>query len=487
MNIANIITLTRIAFLPLIIVLVMQENPVAAGWAVIFFTLAILTDIIDGYVARKRAEITRIGSFLDPFADKILVMGLLLVFVVQGKFFITPFVFLLLRDVIVGVIRWLASQDDIVIPEENFRKQLIYTQYGIIYGLLFRDFFFHSLAFEYVPWAEWFVFIFTAVALVLATASMIYHAVLYGKSAHQHWKESKKVEAGKIVILANRKSSGFHDRYRRHLLRLFSKRREAELHYLPFAPDMYQHTEKIVDTADHLIIAGGDGSFESALNYRPFWKKKLGFFPLGAGNAYYSYFYKGKRFEYLRSRFHFSEGLMDVLELEWDHHKIQTTFIAVGIDAEVVRWQKGQQRGFSGYLASSLRTVLQSKSGYDLSCSIDGKKHHFPNCVNFTLGKIPYYGFALRSLLGRVLPDDGLVYATTVVNIHSHFLNKAVRFWGLILGLLNIDKPPLISLRGKEIVLKSKTPFSLQAGGDFLGFTDHLKVRVVRKQKVLVI
>ncbi|MBI2145942.1 hypothetical protein HYU22_01215 [Candidatus Woesearchaeota archaeon] len=178
---------------------------------------------------------------------------------------------------------------------------------------------------------------------------------------------------------------------------------------------------------------------------------------------------------------------MDVLELEWNHRKIQTTFIALGIDADVIRYQKGQQRGFLGYLASSLRTVLWSKNGYDLNCYVDGKKFHFPNCVNFTLGKIPYYGFAMRSLLGRVVPDDGKVYATAVINTHAHLLNKAVRLWGLLLALTNTDKPPLLSLRGKEIILASKRPFPLQAGGEFLGHATSLKVRVVRKQQVLVI
>ncbi len=487
MNLANLITLTRIAFLPLIIILILQETSAASAWALVVFVVAIITDIVDGYVARKRAEITRIGSFLDPFADKILVMGLLLVFVWRGGFWITPFIFFIVRDLAVGIVRWLASQDDILIPEESYRKSLIYLQYGIIFSLLFRDFFWYALLFDSAVLSEWAIFLLTASVLILAAASIVHHAVRYGKGAHKHWKERKKIEAGEIVILTNRKSSGYHDRYRRHLLRLFAKRRGAELQYLPTTPDMYQGIEKTIGTADNLIIAGGDGSFESALNYRPFWKKKLGFFPLGAGNAYYSYFYKGKRFEYLRSRFHFQKALMDVLELEWNHRKIQTTFVALGIDAEVVRWRKGRQRGFAGYVASSLRTILKSQSGHEIDCSVDGKKYHFQNCVNFTLGKIPYYGFAMRSLLGRVGPDDGQVYATAVINTHARFLNKAVRFWGLLLALTNTEKPPLVSLRGQEILLKSKTPFSLQAGGEFLGHTTSLKVRVVRKQKVLVI
>ncbi|MBI2145943.1 CDP-alcohol phosphatidyltransferase family protein [Candidatus Woesearchaeota archaeon] len=286
MNLANIITLTRIAFLPLLILLILQETATASAWAMVLLGVAIITDIVDGYVARKRAETTRIGSFLDPFADKILVMGLLLLFVLQGKFWKVPFVFFIVRDVSVGIVRWLASQDDILIPEESYRKSMVYLQYAILFSLLLEDFFWYSSLFDQALMSAVALFVLTAAVLVLAAASILYHALHYGKGAHKHWQERKKVEAGTMVILANPQSSAYNDRYRRHLLRLFAKRRGAEVHYLPAAPNMYRSVEKNIAPTDNLIIAGGDGSFESALNYRPFWNKKLGFFPLGAGNAY---------------------------------------------------------------------------------------------------------------------------------------------------------------------------------------------------------
>ena len=81
MNIANLIALFRIAVLPVIAYLIYQETATALLWAVILLILAIISDMVDGYVARKRNEVTKIGSFLDPFADKILAVGLLFVFV----------------------------------------------------------------------------------------------------------------------------------------------------------------------------------------------------------------------------------------------------------------------------------------------------------------------------------------------------------------------------------------------------------------------
>ena len=98
MNIANLIALFRILILPVIAYLIYQETATALFWAIILLILAIISDIVDGYVARKRNEVTKIGSFLDPFADKILALGLLLVFVLRGTFSAWIFSFFIFRD-----------------------------------------------------------------------------------------------------------------------------------------------------------------------------------------------------------------------------------------------------------------------------------------------------------------------------------------------------------------------------------------------------
>ena len=56
-----------------------------------------------------------------------------------------------------------------------------------------------------------------------------------------------------------------------------------------------------------------------------------------------------------------------------------------------------------------------------------------------------------------------------------------------ILTPLRLEHPPLVSINGKEITLKSEVPFPIQAGGEFLGYSQWIKVRVVRQQRVLVI
>ena len=251
---------------------------------------------------------------------------------------------------------------------------------------------------------------------------------------------------------------------------------------------MFSGIDATMREVKQIIIAGGDGSFEGALNYRPFRSRSLGFFPLGAGNAYYSYFYKGKRFEYLRSQFDFKEINLDVLEVEWEGGKKQTTFLGIGIDAEVMRQSKTRsQHGFLDYVAGSYRTLVGVEGNFALWVQVDDEVFEWKNCPNLIFGKIPYLGFGVRSLVGDVVVDDGLVYGVACVNAHSAFFNKPLRLWGLFLGMMGVEKLPLVSLRGRNVFVKSEKPFALHAGGEFLGDVSWIRVRVVRKQKVLVI
>ena len=79
MNLPNSITLSRIAMIPLFLWILSPHFPVAGTngeqeiLASVLFVLASITDGLDGYLARKRAQITTMGMLLDPIADKIMV------------------------------------------------------------------------------------------------------------------------------------------------------------------------------------------------------------------------------------------------------------------------------------------------------------------------------------------------------------------------------------------------------------------------------
>jgi CDP-diacylglycerol---glycerol-3-phosphate 3-phosphatidyltransferase len=491
MNIANLIALFRIVILPIIAYLIYQETATTLLWAIILLILAIISDIADGYVARKRNEVTKIGSFLDPFADKILAVGLLFVFVLRDVFSLWILLFFIFRDILIAVFRWLSSNENLHIAEKWHGQLMVYSKIAIVLGLLLEEFFVYQNWFNdnFLIFINMFTMLAIFLAVLFAFLAIIYYGLSYWRGLHKRKKMGKKLEKEDLIILANRKARGYKDKYRRRLLRVFAKRRKAPIHYLPHnQKDMLTGSSEHVKKIPHVMIAGGDGSFESALDYKPFHKKSLGFFPLGAGNAYYSYFYRGKRFEYLRSRFNFREIDLDILEVEWEKGKKQTTFLTLGIDSEVARLSKERTvHGFADYVKASWKALMRSKADYDFECKISGKKLVLNNCSNLTLAKIPYYGYGVRSLLGEVNVNDGKVYGLAVMNTHNVFFNKVVRLWGLILGMFNMEKHPLLKLKGKKFEIRSEVPFPVQAGGEFLGYTEWVKVRVIRKQKVLVI
>ena len=485
MGLENIISLLRVSFVPVIILLLWQEEIITSVAALLVLFLLLCTSIWQHYHFRKKKSVS--GSFFRPLTDKFIIFILLLFYVWQGSFLVILFALFLFRDAVVLLIRWLAAQDGVIIHEEEYSAVIIYTYFAIIFSLLVNDLLIYLELYSGIKIAQWFLFLFTVLAVILTLFSIIHHGVVYLRGLRWRKQSGKEITPEKIVILANPKASGYHDGYRRHLLNIFARRRKAAVLYLPQQQEMYHKVEQKLKHIPHVVIAGGDGSFESALNYPPFQDKSLGFFPLGSGNAYYSYFYQGKRFEYLRSRFQFREAELDVLEIEHDHGKTQTTFVTVGYDAEVIHHRPMGKFGFFWYMIAALKVAFTLPTAYSLHCTVGTRKVWLRNAINFNLGKIPYYGFALRSLVGPVQPDDHLVYGLALVNTHSRWWNKPVRGLGLLMAALNLEKPPVISFKGKKIIIESKEPFPLQAGGEFLGYSKMLKVRVKRKQKVLVI
>ena len=84
LNLANILTLLRIAAIPVVVVCFYSPLEYARPLAAILFGLAAVTDMIDGWVARKYGQMSRFGEFLDPVADKLMV-AIVLVMLVQAQ------------------------------------------------------------------------------------------------------------------------------------------------------------------------------------------------------------------------------------------------------------------------------------------------------------------------------------------------------------------------------------------------------------------
>jgi len=112
MTTANKITLVRIALIPVFMILLLMGMTYGA-FAV--FVLASITDFIDGYIARKYNQITDFGKFMDPLADKLLVISSMVVFTEWGRFPSWALMLVLTREFAVTGLRLVAVENGRVI------------------------------------------------------------------------------------------------------------------------------------------------------------------------------------------------------------------------------------------------------------------------------------------------------------------------------------------------------------------------------------
>ncbi len=121
-NLPMALTYSRILAAPVILGILMS-GWVWSGWAsAVVFILASLTDWLDGYFARRFQSISKMGSLMDPIADKILVLGAIVMLLAMAR--VDPImVFLFVaRDVFIGGIRSVAAADQVIIAAKPFGK-----------------------------------------------------------------------------------------------------------------------------------------------------------------------------------------------------------------------------------------------------------------------------------------------------------------------------------------------------------------------------
>ncbi|MDD5687672.1 MAG: CDP-diacylglycerol--glycerol-3-phosphate 3-phosphatidyltransferase [Elusimicrobia bacterium] len=118
MNIANKITLARILMVPFFIYFMIYDSFLMRLIALLIFSIASITDTIDGYLARKHGTITNFGKFIDPLADKLLVNAALISFVEIRELSIPPWMVITIisREFIITGLRSLAASKDVIIP-----------------------------------------------------------------------------------------------------------------------------------------------------------------------------------------------------------------------------------------------------------------------------------------------------------------------------------------------------------------------------------
>lgn len=114
-NLPNLLTFARILVIPLFIWLTYDADPLNSFWAGFVFAAAAVTDVVDGYLARRWNLITVTGKFLDPLADKLIVMAALVMMVRLGRIPAWIVIILLAREFIVLGLRTIAASEGMVI------------------------------------------------------------------------------------------------------------------------------------------------------------------------------------------------------------------------------------------------------------------------------------------------------------------------------------------------------------------------------------
>ena len=152
MNLPNILTLSRIAAVPLVVMLLLFESKQNCFWAAVIFTAASITDWLDGYLARKWGIVTILGKFLDPLADKLIVMAALIMLIPLDRVPAWAVFVVLARELIVSGIRSIASSEGIVIAASDLGKYKTIFQMVAIVGLLlhYRYYWFFGVQFDFL-------------------------------------------------------------------------------------------------------------------------------------------------------------------------------------------------------------------------------------------------------------------------------------------------------------------------------------------------
>jgi cardiolipin synthase len=172
-DLPNLLTLSRIAAIPLLVALVALRTPLGDTAACIVFSAAAITDYFDGKIARQRQTVSGFGRMLDPIADKLLVGAALMLLAGMGRmsdYALYPAIIILLREILVSGLREYLAELRIGLPVTRLAKWKTGFQMGALGTLIGGDTAAQVLHLSFLPVSvigE--VMLWTAAALTLLT------------------------------------------------------------------------------------------------------------------------------------------------------------------------------------------------------------------------------------------------------------------------------------------------------------------------------
>ena len=139
MNLANKLTIMRIILIPLFLVFILVKDiPYGSLIALLIFELASITDKVDGYIARSRNQITNFGKFMDPLADKMLVISALIALVECGLIPSWMVIVIIAREFAISGLRMLAASEGLIVAASWWGKIKTVIQIAATMALLLR-------------------------------------------------------------------------------------------------------------------------------------------------------------------------------------------------------------------------------------------------------------------------------------------------------------------------------------------------------------
>ena len=172
LNLPNLLTMGRIAIIPLVLWLLQRGSPNDCVVAALVYSGAALTDLLDGYLARRMNIVSVLGKFLDPLADKLLVMASLVWMVPLGRISEWAVILLLGREISVTALRSIASSGGLVIAAGGGGKTKTALQMAGILCLIIGYPYHLSLGFIDLGWVD-----LVNVGRVLVYASLVFSLV----------------------------------------------------------------------------------------------------------------------------------------------------------------------------------------------------------------------------------------------------------------------------------------------------------------------
>ena len=139
LNAANVLTLVRVALIPVLVAVLLSALEDADLFAAIVFVIASATDALDGWIARRRSIVTAFGKLMDPLADKLLITAALVSLVALYRLDAWVAMVIISREFAVTGLRMLALEQGQVISASVWGKLKTTTQVAMVLALIWVD------------------------------------------------------------------------------------------------------------------------------------------------------------------------------------------------------------------------------------------------------------------------------------------------------------------------------------------------------------